>query len=57
MKEKKKKKEEPEPNIDLKFDSAALVGDENDKKDNENPEIQEITISGVKLFNIYFLII
>ena len=52
MKEKKKKKEEPEPNIDLKFDSAALVGDENDKKDNENPEIQEITI-----FNIYFLII
>ena len=57
MKEKKKKKEEPEPNIDLKFDSAALVSDENDKKDNENPEIQEITISGVKLFNIYFLII
>ena len=28
-----------------------MVNNENDKKDNKNPEIQEITISGVKLEN------
>ena len=34
-----------EPNIDLKGNSVTMINNENDKKDNENQEIQEITIS------------
>ena len=41
-----KEKEEPEPNINLKGNSVTMINNENDKKDNENPEIQEIAISG-----------